>query len=160
MSVLAGRLFPDTNVFFAAVLNEPDTAGPAKELLLSGRYDLWTTELVRLETISRLWRHNRRQLGVIERAGLVADAATLFAGIVSRQAILPEIIAGAFTVTDQVRGIHAMDALHAATATYLGAELVTLESETKPLFFVPGLRVRPLLRGSERGFARERGAGG
>jgi predicted nucleic acid-binding protein len=141
------KVFPDTNVLLAAVLREPGTSEAARALISSTEEEFWTSELVRLETISRLWRHSRRSLGPTGRAALVADAATIFNGSEARQPILPEIIAAAFTITDQVRGIHAMDALHAATALYVDAELVTLEASTKPLFFVPGLRVRSLLDG-------------
>ena len=148
MGSTAARVFPDTNVILGVVLIEQGLFEQAFAALYEGARRVVTSDLVRLEAMSRIWRHNRRGLGSTGRARLISDATAVFETFPQRAEIDAAIIRDALDITNLVPGIHAMDALHAATARSIGAEFLTFEATTKPLFFVPRLKVRSLLAGA------------
>lgn len=139
-----GLVLLDANVFLALAFTEPEDGRCAVDVLREYHGRIAVSELIVLETESVIWRKRRPGLSANGRRAMVHDARSIFDQIGVLAPVDSQVIRSARHLCGLEIGLSAMDAIHAATALHLGAELVTFERPTKPFFQVPGLKCRSL----------------
>jgi predicted nucleic acid-binding protein len=134
---VAVNVFLDSSVIIAAVkTGEQHNAAALREINNSSAVFV-SCRLVVLETTARM-----RARGFAAQATL-ADA--ILAGVSAWVDVDDALVKEAeILVAAAPAGLGAVDAMLAAAAMRAGAVFVTCEKRTKPLFSVPGLRVRSL----------------
>jgi predicted nucleic acid-binding protein len=127
------RTFVDSSVFIAAAEDERPASDDARRLLADPNRWFVASSLVELEVLPPPPGRHREAQGLVRATflGLVAEWLEVDQALVREAAALRRA----------TPGLGPMDSLHAAAAIRAGAELVTLEAVTKPLYAVAGLRV-------------------
>jgi predicted nucleic acid-binding protein len=131
------RTFVDACVLIAAFQGKDDISWKALEVLDDPEREFVVSDYLRLEVLPKP-RFQRRQEEVefMEAFFAAASCDIRPAPLITGQAI---DIASVYDV-------HPLDSLHASVAVYAKVdEFITLENETKPLFRVKGLTVKPLI---------------
>jgi predicted nucleic acid-binding protein len=127
------RTFLDANVFIAAADSGERGHQESLRVLFSPGRVLIATRLVRIEVQPPPRTRDRE---------LQRQTRDTYLSFVDEWLPIDDALAAeAELLREQTPGLSPMDSLHAAAAIRAGAELVTLEAVTKPLYAVPGLRV-------------------
>jgi predicted nucleic acid-binding protein len=127
------RTYLDSGVLIAAARGNDEPALLAFALLAESSRVFVSSVFVRLEIMPKPI--------YLQRQDEVVFYETFFAEVASWVDLTPELAEGAYRYAAQY-GLSALDALHVAASIALGAdELITVESEGKPIHRVTALRV-------------------
>jgi predicted nucleic acid-binding protein len=122
----------DADILIAAAKGTEVFSAPALEVLDDPERSFACSDYVKLEVLPNA--------AYFERTGIVAFYEEFFESVERWVPSSPELSARALDLACQ-HGLGAMDALHVAAAEAAGAELLTAESPTKPMFRVGPPRV-------------------
>lgn len=127
------RTYVDSGVLIAAVQGGSNLSNPALAVLNDPEREFVSSVFVRLETLP--------QSVYLKRTAEQGFYETFFDAVAAWAGDVPSILTTAYTEACN-HGLHAVDALHVASAVHLGAdEFVTTEKPTKPLYRVQSVRV-------------------
>ena len=127
----------DTGLLVAVAQGEEEVYEQALAVLDDPEREFVSSMYIKLETLP---------MAVHMRRGGQVEAYEAFFDSVSRWVPSSPVLSERALALASEHGITAVDALHAAAAEAEGAELVTTEKSTKPMFRVASVEVTPIHR--------------
>lgn len=127
------KTYLDSGVLIVAFRADNEMSSRAIQILDDAQREFVASPFVKLETLPKAQYHKQRYE--------VEFYEAYFSAVIHWVSDLEIILRSAEIVASQY-GLAAMDALHVAAASSIGAdELITTERSTKPMFRVPDIKV-------------------